>query len=153
MPVTSYNSFIQYFSNLAASHEDVVDFVHGNDERILNRMRSAVNYPILWLEVADVTVVDDDTIRARLDSSFLVLHNAEKDDPAAEDQLLSDLLLIVFHILQKMQEDSDSGEFEFESRNASIQHKGRWGTDNDWGWRVDFSIIIGIDCSYTDKFS
>lgn len=153
MPVTSYNSFIQYFSDLAKSHEHIFDFVHGNDERILNRMRSAIRYPIIWLEVADVTVVGDDTIRARFDSSFLVLHNAQKDDPAEEDQILSDLLTIVFHILQKMQDDAYDGEFEFDSRNTPVQHKGRWGTDNDWGWRVDFSLTIGIDCSYTDKFS
>jgi len=151
--ITSYDTFVQYFRELADSHVNINSFQVGNSERILNRQRSDIDYPILWLEVPDVSIFQLGGYKARYSSRLLVLKDSAADDWDGEDASLNICLKIMFEILTKMEEDADDGEFEFVMSDASIQPKTKWSADDDHGWALDFSIVGQIDqCVNPDNF-
>jgi len=154
MPVTDYESFVAYFRNLADVNVALQDFVVGNSERILNRETSIINYPILWLEVPEIGIYQRGGYKERYSSAFLVLKNAPGDDWTQEETDLKETQAIVRQILVRMQDDAETGLFDFDINGCTIMHKGKWSGDNDWGWRVEFELTIDItDCTDDDDWS
>lgn len=148
--ITSYDSFVQYFRDLVASHTSLQTFEVGNSERILSRERSELTYPLLWLEYPDISMYWQGGYKGRYASAFLVLLPAPADDWTQEEADLNTALQYCYEILAKMNEDSEEGEFEFELEKCALMPKEKWSGDNDWGWRVDFSIIGAIDDCVND---
>jgi len=127
--------------------------VHGNSERILQRDRSNIAYPVLWLETPDINPRDVAGLRHDYQGTILVLTNAQAGDWDKEDEQLDKMLIIVNDLLQKMYEDYEAGTLQEFRVNGAIEHKGRWGTDNDWGWRFSFTISVQVDCLDETKFA
>lgn len=147
--INSYAGFTAYFRTLIAGIPDIKQFVVGGAERILNRNRSTINYPIFWLEIPDVSITRGGSTgdySATFSSAFIILRNAQTDDWSREDQDLDLCLQLVYRVLVAMKNSADEdNEFTFDLNNVSVEHKGKWGDDNDWGWRVGFSLTMPIN--------
>lgn len=150
--ITGYKSYVNYFRRLAQRHTVVVDFVVGGAERILNRMRQEIRYPICWLEVPDVTLYEKGGLKAIYNGAFLILANAEKDDWDMEETDLDVCLQACYDFINQMVEDAEEELFDMDLKSISVTHKGKWSSDNDWGWRVEFEIIALIDCLTEEAF-
>jgi hypothetical protein len=146
--MTTYSEYVDYFRALSAAHSQIKQFVVGGSERILNRNRTTIQYPILWLEIPEVSMVrggSEGTYSAVFSGAFLVLENAQADDWDREDADLNRTLTICWQLLIRIQADADDNDWNITLDNVAIEHKGRWGDDNDWGWRVNFELSIPID--------
>jgi hypothetical protein len=154
--MTSYSEYVDYFRTLAAAHSKLKQFVVGGSERILNRNRTTIEYPILWLEVPEVSMSrggSETEYSAIFSGAFLVLENAQPDNWEREDADLNNTLNICMQILARMESDADADEWSISLDNINIEHKGRWGDDNDWGWRVNFEISMPVGCLDESAFT
>lgn len=152
MAIEKYSDFVGYFRTLASEHVDLKDFVTGGAERILNRQNSNISYPVLWLEYPDISIRDG--YLTRYQGAFLVLAAAPADAQDQEDENLDTCQSIIQDIIARMVDDADNGLFEFDMSGVSIQYKGNWGGDNDWGWRVEFALDgTACDCVDTEKWN
>lgn len=145
MIISSYDTFVQYFRDMASSHIGINDFVVGNSERILNRQRNVIEYPILWLEVPDVSIHENGGYNALYSSRVLVLKNSPADDWEAEDASLNICLKIMFEVLTKMGEDAENGDFEFSIEKTRIYPKSKFSPDDDHGWLAEIQLIGEIN--------
>jgi hypothetical protein len=148
------NGFLDYKNyfkdTLIPTIPEVKDFVMGGSERILNRENSIINYPVVWLEIPDISWINDGGLKRRYSGAFVVLMSAPQDDWTREDADLDTTLTITNKILARMQYDAqDEGLFEFDIEGATTNHKGKWSGDNDWGWRTEFELI-GDACECID---
>lgn len=149
--MNGYLDYKNYFKDtIVPAITEIKDFVIGGSERILNRENQIIQYPVLWLEVPDISWINEGGLKRRYAGAFVVLMAAPSDDWTQEDQDLDTTLLITNKILAKMQYDADNGdEFEFEIEGANTTHKGKWSGDNDWGWRTEFDLV-GEACECID---
>lgn len=145
--------YIAYFKSLTEHHSVIQDFCVGGSERILNRMRSAIKYPIFWLEYPDVSLFSDGGTKARFSGSFLILFQCKPDNWDQEDADLNQAYQICLEFLNRMVEDEEAGElFEFDISGIDIQHKAKYGDDNDHGWRVSFELSSITPCLPDEAF-
>ena len=151
--ITGFTSFINYFRGLATSHVDIASFAHGNSERILHRTRSDINYPVLWLETPDVFPREAGQLVSDFRGTLLILTHAQEGDWEKEDEEMHNMLAIVYDLVNKIMADADDGLLQSFALQGPIEPKGRWGTDNDWGWRFSFTISVPVDCLDEEKFA
>lgn len=156
--MTSYSDYIAYFRDLAAAHSKLKQFVVGGSERILNRNRTTIEYPIFWLEVPEVSMSrggSETEYSTIFSGAFLVLENAQPDNWEREDADLNNTLNICLQILDRIERDADGAQWSINLEAVVLEHKGRWGDDNDWGWRVNFDLSLPIGCldesAFTDE--
>lgn len=139
-----------YFQALAT--ELGCSFEYGNSERILNRQKDQLIYPLIWLEVPAVRR-DRSTggLTLEMEAAFICLDNREPDDYAGQDAALDAMLTLTEQILQRLQTDSEAqpSPFLFDMAGAVSEHKFKWSADDDWGWRTEFEIT-GAACESAD---
>lgn len=135
---------------MVAANTTINDFVVGGSDRILNRERALISYPVFWLEHPDVKPYYKGGANVIFQGAFLVLYNADNVDTEEAD--LNAALNVCFQILTRMADDADAGEFTFDMNDVDINMKGNWSGDNDWGWRVTFDIGGYIPCLGDDDF-
>lgn len=129
-----------YFKALATSFG--FSFEYGGSERILNRQSSQLRYPVLWLEVPDVRLIGSGGLRRNFVGAFCLLNNVEPDDYAAQDAILDDLLDKCVLITQQMRTDVEQNHlFEFDPDGTTYEARTKWSADDDFGWRVSYTII------------
>jgi hypothetical protein len=145
--ITDYNSYIDYFRSLATSHTEINDFVYGGSERILNRERIDLDYPVLWLELPDIVPFSGESdLRLRFVTGLMVLQ-ATPQDFEQEDDAMNKTYQIALGILQKLMTDAEAGLFDFDVRSAVLQPRPPFSGDNDHGWHIEFDLSISAsDC-------
>lgn len=141
--MTTPNDLKTYFAQKAAALG--LSFVYGASERILNRQSSDLTYPVLWLEVPDISVFRDGGLKKRFRAAFIILENREADDYDGQDNTLDALWLKTETLLSTIQADSEAGvvDFDFDMTRCESQHKPKFSADDDWGWRTELTIVGG----------
>lgn len=139
--VKSYAELTEYFRRIAEDHPDINYFIVGDDDKILSKDRSLLDYPVLWLEKPDVNWSMINDLSRTYTVSFVLLENAAIDDWAKEDDIYNKLLNITGQILQWMQEDSQSDLIKIDFRSITSNPINTYGHDNDNGWRTTIKII------------
>lgn len=144
MTLTEYKN---YFKSLSEHHSVIKDFCIGGSERILNRMRSEIRYPICWLEYPDIGMVQNGGTKARFSGAFSILFQCAPSDWDQEDADLDQALQICLEFIERMVEDEENGElFEFDPLGIDLQMKEKYADDNDHGWRVSFDLVSMTPC-------
>lgn len=143
--VTTPGELKAYFADIAADLG--ASFVYGNSERILNRQLSNLTYPVLWLEIPEMRLRRDGTLKREFQSAFLCLTDRAADDFDGQDTALDEMHTLTEQVLQRMQADSEAHPvpFEFDMASARSEYKGKWSADDDWGWRTEFDLV-GAAC-------
>lgn len=138
-----------YFAAVAADLG--ASFEYGNSERILNRQQGDLVYPLIWLEVPEVSLRREGTLFRRFEAAFVCLENKEPDDYAGQDDALDAMHTLAEKVLQRLLADSEAlpVPFIFDMAGARSEYKGKWSADDDWGWRTEF-MLDGAACENED---
>lgn len=149
-----FSEFVNYFQNLAAEHVDICDFAVGNSKRILNRERSEIKYPCMWLEYPSIhPKFDEDRTDITFRSSLIVFENAQLDDWNREDYVLNKTSRIMIDLIRRINQDCEEGVFET-AKITEMEPIETMSHDNDFGWRVEIVITDSIDdCCDECKFT
>lgn len=149
LPITTPAELKAYFADIASDLG--ASFVYGNSERILNRQSSNLIYPVIWLEVPEITMLRNGTLQRQFGSAFLCLSDAPADDFDGQDSALDAMHTLTEQVLQRMLADSESQPvpFVFDIAGARSEYKGKWSADDDWGWRTEFDLV-GAACENVD---
>lgn len=147
--VTTPGELKAYFADIAADLG--CSFVYGNSERILNRQSSDLVYPVLWLEIPEISLRRSGTLHREFQSAFLCLTDRAADDFEGQDTALDEMHTLTEQVLQRMQADSEATPvpFLFDMAGARSEYKGKWSADDDWGWRTEFELT-GAACESED---
>lgn len=148
-PILTPADLKAYFATIA---DDLgCSFEYGNSERILNRQLSELQYPVLWLEIPDISLQRNGTLQRQFQSAFLCLSDAPADDYTGQDAALDAMHALTEQVLQRLQADSETQPtpFLFDMATARSEYKGKWSADDDWGWRTEFDLI-GAACEDPD---
>jgi hypothetical protein len=130
----------QYFSNLASSHTLLKDFAYGLDERVINRERSNVAFPLLWAEDPTINPIWKQGLTLQFRGRLLVLENTPVDDWEKQEQAQDRTWQIAMDILIKMIEDSETGVFDLSLSSLSIDPVFTYLNDNDIGFEIAFQL-------------
>lgn len=149
MMLNSIDSYRLYFKALAEAHSLINSFEFGGSERILNRTRSDVTYPVLWLEVPEFSSDSESEGEVTLSGAFVILDNSEMEWDA-ENQAIENTYQIAQQIFRKMIDDVDKEEFEI-SGDFKCDFVDTFSADNDFGWRVDFNLKVSRGCFISDN--
>jgi hypothetical protein len=148
----NFTQFIAYFRSLATAHVDIKDFVHGPTIDIVQRSRSEIKYPCLWLETPSLALSDNgraNTVGHR-QSAIIVLTQAADKDYEERDVLWADTESIMIDVLAKIYADRKSNEIfkDFSLNNCRIEPISTLTFDHDIGWRTEFSAgnPVAINC-------
>lgn len=148
--LNNVTDYLVYFTALAEAHRDIRDFAYGNSERILNRQRSKIKYPLLWLEVPDFSENKFSEEGGVLYGSMVILMNYKKGDSKQYLEREELTLKIMQQIVARMIEESAEGSIRLLSNNIKIEACDPWSADNDLGWRIDFQLRVDSEC-YDDN--
>lgn len=150
MAVTSFSSLIAYFQNLASSHVDINDFVHGPSRRILEKNRSSLNYPVLWLETPGVDFWDNGAnwMDGTRSSAFLILKHADPNDFDAQDTVYAETEEMALQVLAKMIKDHKAKTFRFDLNSCSMRAVSTLHVNTEFGWRVEFDLENTVKICY-----
>lgn len=147
MLITDYPTWISYHKNLSTQHVLVQDFVYGGSARILSRQNSIIEYPMTWLEVPDIVPMSgNEDLQLKFTTGLMILQNARQDfeDEDAAMQLTYE---IAMSYIQRLMEDNEAGNINFDPRSMVMQAKPPFSGDNDFGWHLEYDLIVpGNDC-------
>lgn len=142
-PITTPAELKAYFATIATDLGAA--FVYGNSERILNRQSSNLTYPVIWLEIPEMSMIRMGGLNRQFSTAFLCLSDAPADDFTGQDTALDAMHLLTEQVLQRMLADSHTFPvpFLFDIAGCRSEYKGRWSADDDWGWRTEFELTGG----------
>lgn len=137
MSIDTFQKLQFYFENLAYSHPVIRDFGMYIDARNNSQQRSENTYPILEMEVPEITFTNYEggdqqkTYKLRIS----VLDQAAIDDWSGQDKIMSDMEVVMQELLSKMHSD---GIFESVDIPAypihNVMHDNLYG----WGIQLDY---------------
>lgn len=146
----SVTAYIEYFKGIADSHSKIRDFDYGDSERILNRERTKIKYPFAWLEVPDFSPSQYEEEGTVVNGSLVVLHNVKKGDRKQTLKREEETYQIMKQYVSKLYHDNEQGEIELLTSKIPIEPIASWSSDNDLGWRINFSILVESGCYEED---
>jgi len=132
-----------YFRNLADISPDINEFIVGDSEQILSIDRSAIQYPVLWLETPSVTWSFSAVGQRQYQFFFVVLINTTTDSWQHQQYILHRALEISGWLLEKLRADHHDGVLKI-AFDASSDPILAYGHDNDFGWRTRVGIMSPI---------
>lgn len=148
--MTSPNDIRDYFANMVASSNtnpnfvgglEIKSFHYGDSRRIIEKTRSDIEYPALWLEVPSYALSDNEAgdFNQLATISFVILTNTEIDDYEKTDNILDTNFDIARRVLAQMWADRITMQFSFSLNNVLLESIATWLVDNDYGWRVEIN--------------
>lgn len=146
---TDFESYRNYFSNLASYHVDLAGFTYGGDDRVISDTRNEVEYPCLWLEPPSVDISDHLYNRTmKFNGAFVIMKNAEVGDFDAQNQIMQDMYLISTQVLARMIKDfqaAGANKVKIIENSLRMDPISTLFVDNDWGWRCEFTVSVDTD--------
>jgi hypothetical protein len=136
-----YTDIISYLKSLGR-HRDIKYTAFGDYEEILGPERNNIDYPCLWIESPEGSVLGDlDTMRLQWECAFVVLINSSPDDYAKHITNLSSSLEIAMQLIARMKKDVIDGTIlGLDISTTKIQPIWSIHNDNDQGFRVSFLL-------------
>ena len=138
----TYRSIIDYMSMLGDQHKDIKFTAYGDYDRILGAERDRIEYPAIWIESPEATIVGDlDAMKLRWEVSFVILINAQLDDAARREANLDTAMTIAKDLIARIRKDVIDNELIGADISSSrLTMVWSEANDNDQGWRYSFFI-------------
>jgi hypothetical protein len=143
--ISGLDAYIAYFRNLAADHVAVNDFVYGSAERVVRRSAATLSYPIVWLAMPEVAITPEGN--EQFSGALFFLSNAINEE-GTEDDAMRLMYEVGRDFHQRMRQDANTGEFGYGATDVVLMPKPRITGDNDWGYAMDFDLILGSSGCY-----
>lgn len=130
----------QELQDIASKMGSIKSCVFGDEEEILNRQNTQMQYPCIWIETPSVRLnVGDGADRFHFNITFL--QNAPNGDSKAARSARSRMLEIAREFWQALLQQSDESTFMVDSEQSEAEPIVRWSGDGDTGWRMPVSIL------------
>jgi hypothetical protein len=139
----NYGDFITYLKELGENHIDIQSVVIGDYEDIIERERTDISYPCLWVETPSVRYAgDNDAVREIYQGAIVILiNNGSYHDPA----VVFENLKTTFNIAREFLWRISLYENKMSITNRQLDAIATLGNDNDQGWRFSFEIHQEFD--------
>ena len=135
--------FITYFRQLATEHVALKDFVLGPTQRIIAGSRNELSYPLLWLELPSMTLLDKDSTTpvGQRHAALVVLDSASVSDYADQDAKWASTEAIALDVLSRLRRDYKAREFvSFELDGTVLEAVATLTQAGEIGWRFEFKL-------------
>lgn len=142
MVANNFSAYVEYFRALTEQHLQLKDFIHGTAADIMGKTRSEISYPCLWLETPQMKLTDNSAsqftgIRS---GAFIILYNAPGATPPQVDLIWELTEQICLEVLGKMRQDKKKHLLSINFNSATLDPISTLFIDNDYGWRVEFTL-------------
>lgn len=149
--IYDYQSFKDYFSNVATSNVDIADFKYGDNEKIINEIRSSTVLPCLYL-LPYIPIKMDERFSDRqaglIQSTFMLLDTKPKkyDD---QQTRYKELEAICLQIIAKIDIDNQNGDVNMDRSGFQWgEYEHIFGATIMWGCRMDVRFFIPLRIIY-----
>jgi len=130
-----------YFEALGAAHPDIVQVIWGDADRITNKQRSTVRYPLLFVESPDVRFnTQTGRLRPQYSTQITVMDMPDTEAYAEIDARQDKTSRILMELLATIANDADRGKFDMNPSKLNAEFLGQWSGDKDVGWRTPITI-------------
>ena len=135
----TFDTYKQYFSNIQQNSlsllgTEIASFGYGDSDRIIEKLRSKIEYPILWAERPEYNTFYNAGWYVDIDGSFTILFGLPKDKPTEQDTAINNAMELAQKILHQMY---INGYLTAKSR---IEPLDKVTADNGYGVRVTFFV-------------
>lgn len=122
----------------------------GDDEEIIEKHNSRVEYPFLWVESPTVNFLADPPAKA-FTFGLAFLNKVGKSDRRLQRKILSETLELAERVFARLEADAEaSDEFSVSLAPAEGDPIVKWSNDNAAGWRFEVRIEVSrcncLDC-------
>lgn len=140
------SALVAYLTTFPTTIPEIKAVEFGDEEEILNRQNTRIQYPCLWVETPTVTLISEPPGRL-FAFGLTVLHNVPKDDNRMAIERRSQALDIAEKAWRKLEDDEENGLFQLESTRTEGDPIQKWSGDRDTGFRFEVRLITGReDC-------
>jgi len=146
----SVTAYIAYCKKFADNHIQIKDFDYGGSDRILNRERSRIKYPLLWAEIPDFSQKKEEEDGGIFSGALVILHNYKPGNNTQRLEREESTYQIMLQIVTRIFEEAADGEIILINKEIKIEPIDPWSGDNDLGWRIDFSLQTESGCFQDD---
>lgn len=155
--ISSFANLIAFFDYIVQNNVALKDFVHGDSERIVNRTRSDIMYPCLWLEWPSAKFNDYGKQNFQMcweDLAFVILDEPDRREGYSttttnpyeqEDNMMESTFQIVLQVISFIMSNTTQGSYSFNISSVRIEPLNRLLIDDDCGWRVSLKICNKAD--------
>jgi hypothetical protein len=143
--------FITYFRQLATAHVELKDFVLGPTQRIIAGSRNTLTYPLLWLELPSLGLLDKDstTPEGQRHAALVVLDSVSVSDYADQDAKWASTEAIALDVLSRMRKDYKERQFlSFELEGIVLEAVATLTVAGEIGWRFEFKLGDFVSLKY-----
>jgi hypothetical protein len=146
MAVQSFETYKEYFKDLADKHKGINSFVMGDSERIIGMQRSKIAYPNLWLESPDISIKDNksDNPQGDFKGALNIITNCKTDNYEQQDAAMETNFQLAVDVISRMIRDrigrSENPMFNLDLNSIQMMPINSMMIDNDFGWRVEFLL-------------
>lgn len=143
--------FIAYFRALATEHVALKDFVLGPTQRIIAGSRNALTYPLLWLELPSMALLDKDSTApvGQRHAALVVLDSASVTNYADQDAKWASTEALALDVLSRMRQDYKERKFlGFELAGTVLEAVATLTVAGEIGWRFEFSLSDFVPLKY-----
>jgi hypothetical protein len=143
--------FSSYFRQLATEHVALKDFVLGPTQRIIAGSRNTLTYPLLWLELPNMALLDKDGTApvGQRHAALVVLDSASISDYADQDAKWASTEAIALDVLSRMRRDYKAREFvSFELEGIVLEAVATLTVAGEIGWRFEFKLGDFVPLKY-----
>ena len=144
-------NFIAYFRRLAGEHVALHDFVVGPTQRIIAGSREGLTYPLLWLELPSLALLDKDSTQpmGQRHAALVVLDSASVTDYADQDAKWASTEALALDVLSRMGKDYKAREFiSFSLDGVLLEAVATLTQAGEIGWRFEFSLGDYVPVKY-----
>jgi hypothetical protein len=138
-PQTYRDYFEDIYNNNAAnvSGYTLLAFEYGDSRRVMERMKSDLDYPLLWLEFPDFTLANNGAgFTVVTQGAFMVLRYCEIDNWDAQNAALQECYSLASMIVKRLSDDN----IFLPGRKATIDSVATYFGDNCYGVRCGFNL-------------
>jgi hypothetical protein len=144
-------NFIAYFRRLAGEHVALQAFVVGPTQRIIAGSRAELAYPLLWLELPSLALLDKDSTQpmGQRHAALVVLDSASVTDYADQDAKWASTEALALDVLSRMGKDYKAREFlSFSLDGVLLEAVATLTQAGEIGWRFEFSLGDYVPVKY-----
>jgi hypothetical protein len=144
----SLRNFFKTFENRQFGDTKIASVFYGDYDRILTQFKKTrFKYPLLWVERADIQLIEKGGSKKRFKFALSILQNTGNITEAEEDEVIDKMETLITEILEALEIEGDEDSYEFEQTDTNIQFIPPIGSDLAVGCRAEIELIGGRDCT------